>query len=457
MAIWSRLTSAIAAIGIGGAGTAAVNPVLEVPKQKAWKAEPNRILDLGHLAELVAQGLIDESALTDHVERNGYKTDKLKALIQLALEAPPYAEVLDLWRRNATRPADEQIDESQVDHALAKAKIEPQYWPALKELISARLDPAVIAAAIQRGIMRDPGFLPVGPPTTEGKVKAFPVSPLDPLAEAASTGVNFERLFVETALVGNPPGPQELAHALFRQIIEDDDFARGIAEGRTRNEWGFVFEEVAREILTTTQYAESHLRGYTPDIETMFSNMAKHGMSREDAELLFLNQGRPLSEHQIVTGLARGGQYNGPTDAIPQVFLDAVRQSNIKPPYYNLAYANRYSYPSGFQIRAEAQAGELSKADTEQILLEVGWSPKWAEFFATRWTATTAKTDPLVKSQQTRFVTALHKAYVGGATNDTDALNWLADAGIPTDTATAMLDYWRLEYQLEQGAPPPAA
>lgn len=109
-------------------------------------------------------------------------------------------------------------------------------------------------------------------------------------------------------------------------------------------------------------------------------------MSREDARLLFLNQGRPLSIHQITTGLARGGEYNGPTDQIPQAFLDAVRESNIKPPYYNLDYANRYTYPSGFQIRGEAQRKTLSFAETRQILLEIGWSPKWAEHFARSWT-----------------------------------------------------------------------
>src|SRR5262249_47526034 len=157
----------------------------------------------------------------------------LEALVYLALEAPSVHEALELRRRG-------RIKDEQLRHALAKAGIEQQYWPALLELIDERLSPEIVAEAIQRGIMPDPGFLPVGPPTAEGNVKAFPVANIDPLDEAASSGINRERLFALTALIGNPVGPDTAARALFRGIITEDDFGRAIAEGRTRNEWGFV-------------------------------------------------------------------------------------------------------------------------------------------------------------------------------------------------------------------------
>jgi hypothetical protein len=433
MAIWSRLTSAIAGIAIGGAGAAAVEPVLEVPKQEAWKGNANRILDLGTLAHLVTQGLISEAAVTDHAQRNGYSADKLQALIQLNLRAPGVPEVLELWRRNASRPASEQITEAQVDHALAKAQIEPQYWPAVKELFSERLDPAVIAVAIQRGIMRDPGFLPVGPPAAQGKVPKFPVSGLDPLAEAISSGVTQDRLFVETAIVGNPASPDLAARMTFRDIIERVDFDRAISEGNTRNEWADFLFEGFRQIVTAHDGVEGRLRGWLDDTE-MYAQTARHGMSKEDTDLLLKITGRPISEHQVVTGEARGGTYDGSSANIPAAFLKSLQESNIRPEWYSLAYANRYSYPSAFFFRLLGTTGTLKQPDLEQAFLELGWSPKWAKLISDALTAS--------KSGAQKEATAadLLTLYDGGKLDPVQIIADLEALGYPADEAQRKVD-----------------
>jgi hypothetical protein len=180
-------------------------------------------------------------------------------------------------------------------------------------------------------------------------------------------------------------------------------------------------------------------------------------MSREDAELLFLNQGRPLAIHQITTGLERGGVYNGPTDHIPPVFLDAVRESNIKPPYYDLDYANRYTYPTGFMIKAEAVAGTLAQADTAQLLLELGWAPKWAAFFSEKWAAKAGagsgagkKSDPLIAAARTAAGTATRKAYVGGAISEIQARIDLAELDASTAAQDTIIRYWNVEAAIPQ-------
>lgn len=433
--VWSTLEGGVVGVAVGTAGATVAAPAFEPARQQAWKDSQSRILELRDLAALVAQALQSVDEVLDDAERNGYHKDQLLAAIQLALKAPPYPEVLDLWRRNATRPPDEQISEQQVDHALAKAGIEYQYWPALKELINARLSAQELALAVVRGLIPDPGILPVAPPQGQGKVPRFPSFNIDTLAEALSSGFDRERFSVLVGTMGRPMSVNEAARATFRQIIERVDFDRAIAEGDIRNEWRDPLFDVAREILSATQYAESHLRGYTPDLAKMFENMAKHGMSEEDANLLFLNQGRPLAIHQITTGLARGGVYDGPTDQIPPVFLDAVRQSNIKPPYYNLDYANRYTYPSGFQIRSEAMKGDLSQPETEQILLEIGWAPKWAKFFSEKWTGVTAAT----KVKQLTDA-EIRRAFHRSAITEQDALSRLEAGGYTAADARIYLD-----------------
>src|SRR2546421_3444702 len=102
--------------------------------------------------------------------------------------------------------------------------------------------------------MRDRGLLPVAPPTGVGKVPKFPVSPLNTLDEAKAHGIDFERLFVETAIVGLPASNEQAASAYFRKIIELDDYYRAISEGNTRNEWrgGGVGE--GRAVLSPQQH-----------------------------------------------------------------------------------------------------------------------------------------------------------------------------------------------------------
>lgn len=444
LGVWSRFQSLIFGGAIGAAASDAIAPNLEPVRQRAWELNQVRTLDAGTLAEAVATGAISLEDAKHEAARNGINGSRVEALVYLALEAPDVSEALRMRRRNLLDP-DLGITDAQLDHALAKAGIERSFWPALKQLTDEPLSPAIVAEAIQRGIMSDPGFLPVGPPSDTGKVAAFPVSPLSPLNEAAANGVNRERLFVETALIGNPVGPSEAAHALFRGIIEQPDFDRAIAEGRTRNEWGFVYRDVARTILSVTQAVNLRLRGWIDDAG-MYALTAKWGMSREDTDHLLLDQGRPLSWHQVFIGLRRGGTYNGATTAIDPAFLKALQESDIRPEWYSLAWAQRFNYPTAFVLRSLTQDGDISGADAERILLYEGWDPDLAKTVAAKWSAgTTASVPPEVKSARTRLLTALHKAYVTNGADDASVIAALEAVPYPAELIDQLLTVWSNE------------
>lgn len=425
----------IVGVGVGAAVSTALEPAIEIPKQEAWNRNPNRILDVGLLARLYAQGGVSLDVAYKTANRQGFSDDKLDALIYLAQEAPDLALTLELWRRG-------RIDETQVDHALAKAQIESQYWGPLKELFGNRLDPAVIAVAIQRGIMKDPGFLPVGPPTAEGNVKAFPVSPLDPLVEATAQGIDEDRLFVETAIVGQPLALVEAAQAYFRGIITIDDFKRAVAEGNTRNEWGDAALEVSRRILSPHDYAELQLRGYLTETERN-AGAAKVGMSEADAQLLYDVLGRSIPVHQITTGQARGGVFNGPTDQIPTEYIQSLQRGNLRPEYYNLAYANRYTVPSYFVLRALLQAGSITEMEGEQYFLDLGWPPELAKAAAATYaTATTTAVDPNLKKAHTTAWTKTQASYLAAEITETDAAPVFDLLGIDTATRAEIVKTW---------------
>src|SRR5438552_3695091 len=117
----------------------------------------------------------------------------------------------------------------------------------------------------------------------------------------------------------------------------------------------------------------------------MYEQTARHGMSRADTDLLFKVHGRPLSFHQVWIGLQRGGVYDGPIGDIDPAFLKALRESNIRPEWYNLAWHQRYTYPSAFVMRALTQDGTLTAAQAESDLIDMGWRPERAKQAAEKW------------------------------------------------------------------------
>lgn len=396
----------ILGVGLGGAASIAIEPQLEPSRQKSWSDNPFRVLAPAQYAALVAQGAVDLTTGQGLAKLNGYDASRFDSLVYLAQRAPTHSEAQDLRRRK-------RITAEQLRHTFAKEQIEEQYWDALAELVDDRLSAQAVALGIIRSMLPDPGFFPVKLDTSGGVVPAYPVSNIDPIAEAEAHGFNAERLRVMVGSIGRPPGPGELARATFRNLIKRPDFNRGILEGDTRPEWAQTFLDVNREILTAGQYAELQLRGFlTAEQRTALTD--QHGMSAANSDLLYDLLGRSIPEHQIVTGEARGGVFEGPIDTIPKAYLQSLQRGNLRPEYYNLAYANRYSMPSAFVFRALLTDGAITQAEGEQYFLEIGWPPTLAKQVSEAYaqTGTVAKLNPVVKAQQTKLLTAMHKASV---------------------------------------------
>lgn len=430
--------------GLGGAIADTVEPRLQNFKNSQWRAHPDKPLSVGEAVRAALKNVPTNLDLADEALQSGFGADVFATMQENEREYPGTAELLELWRRGKLSQAD-------VDAALTRQMFDPTYRAALMELFNNPLDPAVIATAIQRGIMTDPGFLPVGPPTGEGNVKAFPVSPLDPLNEAQWSGVNEQRLFVETAIVGLPLALIESAHGYFRGILTLDDFKRAVAEGNTRNEWGDAALEVAREILTASQYAELQLRGYiTADERRGFT--AQHGMTAANSDLLYDVIGRGVNVHQVLIGERRGGVYK-PSPAtfaeqiagIPEEYVAALERGNLRPEYYNLAYAARETYPSYFVTKALLTANVITAERGAELFSGLGWPEDVAQAAGTAFgttTAATAKADPWVTKADTQLWAATHKAYVGGAISQPEATTALNLIGITPASQTAVYARW---------------
>jgi hypothetical protein len=392
VALWSKLTGAIVGIGVGEAGAAAIEPVLEPQRQKAWQKSRARVLGLAQVAELVSKGVLDEHSAIDEASRTGYSESRLRAVVEMMLEAPAFALALTLYRRGL-------IAEHELDHALAKEQIEPEYWPALKATVEQLLSPSDVANAIQQGHLPNAGVLPTlpghtPPPAGYEQPTAPDGSPptsvplttieLDTLREAAGHGVDKERLQVLANLAGLPPGAHDLLQMWNRNLIDEAAVDAGVREGHLKTKWLPAFKRMRWAVLSPQEYASAALRQWVTKDE-MYEGGALTGHTREQMELMFLNRGRPASPTQMWRAWARKAK--GPR-GVPAAFEDhakAIAISDIRPEYAELLWEIRFNYPSLFQLNRLVDAGTVTPAIAAEWAEKNLYAPEVVDALRAAW------------------------------------------------------------------------
>jgi hypothetical protein len=434
-----------AAFGIGGALREPLHPLLQELTNTTWEtataAGVSKPLDLLTAAEVAAEEVDKYDSMQTQASYSGFDSSHFQDAYRVTLTAPGFGTLLQLLRREAEVPVD-------FTHGLRKAKLADQWDTALRNLASERLTPAQLALGIVRSVVDDPGLQVGANDTAGGVVPAYPVSSIDTLAEALTGGIDKERLRVMVGEIGLPMSLQQAASAYFRKIIELPDFYKAVAQGDTRPAWGPFILEQARQIPTAHDGIEARLRGWIKDAD-MYAQTARHGMSKADTDLLFKVLGRPLSFHQVFIGERRGGVYDGPTDQIDPHFLKSLQESNIRPEWYNLAWAQRYNYPTAFVLRALTEAGDLTQQEAHDILLFEGWEPTLAEKVSTKWAGGTgATTDAHVSKAQTQLWTTTHRSYIAEEIDDAVASSALTAAGVEPAAVSPILALWGQERSL---------
>ena len=430
--------------GIGTAAGPAIAPFAQLLANDAWKLNqvvpPNAYI----LAEGVATGQISHDAAVEYAAQQGIGGTQFDALVQIANTGPALGYAYQAWRRG-------QLSDADFQTALKRTGLESQWFAALEDLKHDRLDLGAIATAVHRGIMSDDGLLVTPVPSGSGNVPRIPQSNLDTLAEFAAQGIDPERARVLVADTGLPLSLGEMLQLYNRGQVTATDVKVSIAESNVRNEYMDVALDLARRLLTPHEYAEAELRGVLSPTEAK-NGANLSGLNDADYATLFAILGRPLNVHEITTGLARGGTYGGDYADVPAgPYRDAIRRSAIRPEYADLAYHNRYTYPSAFVLRGLAQAGDLGgTAAVETVLEDIGWPPAFATKVAAAWTTSTggSSADPHVSKAQTQVWTATHKAYVDSLISDATATTSLAAAGVAAAAIPTVLAAWQVERDL---------
>lgn len=431
-------------IGVGAAAGAAFEPKVEVPKQQAWAANPVRLPDLGLIAELVAGGKVSLDSAHNMANRLGFDNGTLDSVIWLSQNRLDFAAMLRLWRLTALPGHGTDADlAALVDETLAHERLDWGYRQYLLALKTAEL-PGIgdIAMGVVRSALPAPAYVPVPAPTTGLSVPRFPQVNIDPEQLAAALGYSPDMLQLMIARSGLSLAPGLAATALFRGEINDADYLLAIAEGDLRTEWAETLKNASRLIPTPGEFMENALRGWRTKAEGE-TGAALHGMTPDNADVLWQNKRRPLAVSNITKALARGGTFNPEAGEIQDPYSASVHQADLGPEWYDLAEHLKYTYPSAFVLRALAQAGDLGNtAAVEQILLEIGWKPDLAAKVATSWTGGATVADPHVTKAQAREWTTAQTSYINGEADAAEVQPTFAALGIPTAAQSEVLASW---------------
>jgi hypothetical protein len=434
-----RLQTFLFGAAVGRAASDSITPVLEPVKQHAWQKNQLKVLDPATAAEAVAKGIASEADAADDASRGGISAGRFGALLRLAQAYPGSGELMRMLNRKQIQPSD-------VEEALTRRGIPAKYHAAITALFNEILTPGELAAAIHRGLVPDPGILLGEQPSGPRKVASYPVQPIDAVAEAQGSGFDKERLAVLVGLQGLPMGVIEAAQAFYRGIITHGDYIAAFNESNNRNEWAEAVLEYAQQIPTARDFFENALRGYH-DLAWAQTQAQRHGMSPEDSLVIYQNQGRPMNVHAITQALARGGVFKPEPGELRDPYDAAIVEGNLKPAYYDLAKANRYTLPSAFVMRQLAQSGVWDEAKTAERLKWLGWFPQDADEAAKAWAGGGGGTasSPYVAKAQTHLWTAIHKNFLNGELSRDAAASKLETLIPDLTVRNEVLDLWTIE------------
>jgi len=401
---FGRTASEGAAFAAGVAVAPALSPVVREIVNEANSKYATHPIDAETAAAIVAEDVDTYDFGRAEASFNGINEDRFKAILGETLNAPGIGELFEMWRRNL-------ITDAQFTHGLRKAKLETLWDTPLEGLHDRLLSSEELA------MMQQQGFVDAGRANAEGALQ----------------GVTEERQQLRFEASGLPPGIETALEMLRRSIIDAPTFAQIVREGHTKTKYTDDLLALQNRVLSESTYATLALKGWISTDE-MHAGGALTGYTPEQMDLVYKAHGRPATTHQVFIGNIRGGHIGDPTTDIAPDFLQAVRQSDIRPEYAPVIWAARFTYPSAFVLRALTQSGEISESDAHQVLIFEGWEPTFAAKVAKAWA--TAKGAAAKEATATDLLTLWdgHKATAAAT------LTALEDLGYPADEAQRKMD-----------------
>lgn len=218
-------------------------------------------------------------------------------------------------------------------------------------------------------------LVPLSPAELALAVVRNELSEADAAGQASLSGLDAARFHTLARLTGDAPGPLDLAVALRRGLIDQATFARGIRQGRLRDEWADTVRELAVQQPSPQAMLQAYLEGQVTEAEAR-QKFAALGGDPAYFDVLYNSQGSAPSPLEAAEMARRGAiPWDGTGAGVVsfrQAFLEGPWRNKWEGPYRSLS---EY-LPPPRTITAMYKEGSLDQATAAQLLAEQGLRPE---------------------------------------------------------------------------------
>lgn len=440
LGVWSRLQGVLIGAAVGRAASTAFRPIFELAEQDAWKLNPNRVLNLNQLAQLVAQAIVPADAAAGEAERSGYQRNRLDALVQLEMNGPGLGSLQEMLRRG-------EIDEAKFRHGLRKMGVEPQYDEAALALVEYLAPPTDLVRFGVREVFN---------PQQRNDLDLDAEFPTAILQHSRKLGISDETMRNYWAAHWELPSYGQLSQMLFRGELTQVQFRNALKALDYAPTWRAKLETIARAIPTITDFQrlvrrgiyagnERQRFGYDAEYPAEFTEkMALHGMSEDDARDLWAGGWRLPSARQLYVMLWRG--------EITESDLNIGLKALDYPVFYRQKLANiARPKPGRTDLRLLQRHGIITPAQAHAGYMAIGYSSQDADReveLATAMAANSTGEGDYVSRAQSRLWTVTHNEYVQHSLTKARARAAFVRIGVPPAQRETILDLWDVERDL---------
>jgi hypothetical protein len=264
--------------------------------------------------------------------------------------------------------------------------------------------------------------VPISPADAALAVIRNIMSLADAAAEAAKSGVPAGDFNTLVAITGDAPAPEQLAEALRRGFIDQATYTHGIEQGRLRDEWAPLVQQLAVSDPTPTLALSALLKGQT-DQATATGLYEKWGGNPDYFQIAFDTEGAGPSPIEAGT-LANRGIIPWTGDGADATSFDqAFRESQYRPKWADAMKALAVYLPPPRTVTALVKEGALTDDQATKLFEQTGLSPELAAAYLV--SAHLQKTTTARELSQSEVTSA----YADGILSRADAASHLVALG----------------------------
>lgn len=270
-------------------------------------------------------------------------------------------------------------------------------------LVGAALGPYL--TAVTNAVQSATPLLPLDPGSLANAVVRGELTEAQAADQAKASGIDPTRFHVLYRLAGDAPAPDALAVALRRGLIDHDRYLVGVRQGRLRDEWADLIQQLSVAQPSPQAALDALLEGQVDDA-TARDLFAKFGGDPTYFQMLFDTQGSAPTPGEAATLALRGiipWDGTGPNVvSFQQAFLEGPWRNKWQQPYRALA---EY-LPPPRTITAMYKEGSLTRAQAVDLLQKQGLTAELAAAYVQ--SGSSQKTQP-TKDLAQSTVTTLYR------------------------------------------------